>query len=154
MMLRKATAIETCCPSPEAWERRLSQIREAFTLAKQNGLTVWGLFEGDLDADVLVVTDSLQSAIEIISDAYPDCWSCYTIALKESEFIDAPQRTPTPRELNLNKLHKIYGVVLRLKIEVASVKLRGEQRHVDAIGDGLAAVLDRIVVAMTPTVRG
>lgn len=60
----------------------------------------------------------------------------------------------TERELNVKKLKKAQSLLLRLNIELASVKLRGEQHHVAAIRDSINQAIDRIETAIRPTVVG
>lgn len=156
MRVLEVVSLDTCCPNADAWERRLTAIRDAFDLADENGLGVFGLFDPgiDFDADLVVVAPNYQSAIEAISDAHPGCWSCYTVGLTRSDFWDAPQNENDRREATIKKLKKARALVLRLKHELGAVKLPGEQRHIDAACEALGSALSRIDFATTPVVKG
>jgi hypothetical protein len=60
----------------------------------------------------------------------------------------------TDREAAIKKLKKAQAELLRLKIELASVKVRGEQHHIKAAADGIDQAMNRIEFAMRPTTVG
>ena len=60
----------------------------------------------------------------------------------------------TERELNVKKLKNAQSLLLRLNIELASVKLCGEQQKIAAVRDEINHAIDRIAIAIRPTVVG
>jgi hypothetical protein len=60
----------------------------------------------------------------------------------------------TERERTIEKLKKVQATLLRLKIELASVKLRGEKHHITSAVEHIDQAFDRMSMAMRPTTVG